>query len=246
MSRRLASINLSASVMPTTSSKSAKPLRLTQMNLEGLSHEQCQYLARVLTENDIDVAVVQETHASEASSPQRYKIHGYYMSNAMYHPKHDTAATYVRETSMRDQWSWIPTKVTRTSPPSKCLSSRCEHHQATLRRMTYTCSTHTATRYLSFSPLQDRLLARYCFVTCDDQRQPLPRAPINEPHFPNSQHTSIITIGLGIRPLYQPSRRCKNHRWNFRKANWPELTQSITETINRIPPRTNESETIFF
>ena len=219
MSRSLASINLSASGMSTTSSKSAKTLRLTQMNLEGLSHEKCQYLARVLRENDTDRAVVQETHASEASSPQRYKIRGYYMSNALYHPKHDTAATYVRETSMRDQWSWIPTKVTRTSPPSKCLSSRCE--QATRRRMTYTCSTHTATRYLPFSSLQDRVLARYCFVTCD------------------------ITIGLGIRPLYQPSRRFKNHRWNFRKANWPELTQSITETINRIPPRTNESETFF-
>ncbi len=82
----------------TTSSKSAKTLRIIQINVEGLSHEKCQYLTRVLRENDIDVAVLQETHVKEAHSPQRYTIHGYDMTNAAYHPKYGTA-TYVREDS---------------------------------------------------------------------------------------------------------------------------------------------------
>ena len=80
----------------TTSSKSAKMLRIIQINVEGQSHEKCQYLARLQRENDIDVAVLQETHVKEASSPQRYTIHGYDMTDATYHPKYGTA-TYVRE-----------------------------------------------------------------------------------------------------------------------------------------------------
>ena len=80
----------------TTSNKSAKTLRIIQIHVEGLSHEKFQYLARLLRENDIDVAVLQETHVQEASSPQRYTIHGYDMTDATYHPKCGTA-TYVRE-----------------------------------------------------------------------------------------------------------------------------------------------------
>ena len=80
----------------TTSSKSAKTLRIIQINVEGLSHEKCQNLTRVLRENDIDVAVLQETHVKEESSPQRYTIHGYDMTDATYHQKYGTA-TYVRE-----------------------------------------------------------------------------------------------------------------------------------------------------
>ena len=80
----------------TTSSKSANTLRIIQINVEGLSHETCQYLTRVQRENDTDVAVLQETHVKEASSPQRYTIHGYDMIDATYHPKYGTA-TYVQE-----------------------------------------------------------------------------------------------------------------------------------------------------
>ena len=73
---------------------------LTNDKGEGMfyiaKYEKCQYLARLLRENDIDVAVLQETHVKEASSPQRYTIHGYDMTDATYHPKYGTA-TYVRE-----------------------------------------------------------------------------------------------------------------------------------------------------
>ena len=38
-----------------------------------------------------------------------------------------------------------------------------------------------------------------CFVTCDDEHQPLPTTRTIEPQFPNSQHRpSVITIGLDI------------------------------------------------
>ena len=69
----------------TTSGKSAKTLMIIQINVAGLSHEKCQYLTRVLQkENDIDVAVLQETHVKDASSPQRYALHGYDMTYATY------------------------------------------------------------------------------------------------------------------------------------------------------------------
>ena len=75
-----------------------------------------------------------------------------------------------------------------------------------------------------------------CFVTCDDERRPLPMTCTIEPRFPNSQHRpSIITIGLDIPTI---SSVQKPH-WNFRKANWPEFAKSIAESINRIPPRSD-------
>ena len=73
-----------------------------------------------------------------------------------------------------------------------------------------------------------------CFVACDDEHQPLPKTRPIEPHFPNSQHRpNIITIGLDIPTISSVPKP----RWNFRKANWPECTKSIAESINRIPPR---------
>ena len=73
-----------------------------------------------------------------------------------------------------------------------------------------------------------------CFVTCDDEHQPLPTTRTIEPYFPNSQHRpSIITIGLDIPTISSVQKP----RWNFRKANWPEFAKSIAESINHIPPR---------
>ena len=118
----------------TTSNKSAKTMRIIQINVEGLSHEKCQYLARLLRENDIDVAVLQETHVKEASSPH---------TDATYHPKYGTA-TYVREdlnarsvvVDPHQSISYVTaievsgiTVVYIYKPPG----------------VVYTCSTHTAT-----------------------------------------------------------------------------------------------------
>ena len=90
--------------------------------------------------------------------------------------------------------------------------------------------------YLPFSPLEERLLVRslLCHVTCDDEHQPLPTTRNIEPHFPNNQHRpSIITIGLDVPTISSVQKP----RWNLRKANWPEFGKSIAESINRIPPR---------
>ena len=68
-------------------------------------------------------------------------------------------------------------------------------------------------------------------ITCDDEHQPLPTTLTIEPYFPNSQHRPIIiTIGLDIPTISSVPKLC----WNFRKANWPEFTKSIAESINRI------------
>ena len=74
-----------------------------------------------------------------------------------------------------------------------------------------------------------------CFVTCDDEHQPL---PTNDTHhcttFPKQPaQPSIITIGLDIPTISSVQKPC----WKFRKANWPEFAKSIAESINRIPPR---------
>ena len=80
-----------------------------------------------------------------------------------------------------------------------------------------------------------------CFVTCDDEHQPLPTTRTIEPDLPNSQHRpSIITIGLDIPTISSVPKP----RWNFRKANWPEFTKSIAESINRIPPRSENYQLI--
>ena len=130
----------------TISNKSAKTLRIIQINVEGLSHEKCQYLARLLRENDIDVAVLQETHVKEASSPHRYTIHGYDMTDAMYHPKYGTA-TYVRE-DLNARSVVLDSHQSNSYVSHRHRSLRhhnCEHLHTTRSRMAYTCSTHTAT-----------------------------------------------------------------------------------------------------
>ena len=62
-----------------------------------------------------------------------------------------------------------------------------------------------------------------CFVTCDDEHQPLPTTRTIEPHFPNSQHRpSIITIGLDI----PTNSSVQKPRWNFLKGNRLELRKA--------------------
>ena len=78
-------------------------------------------------------------------------------------------------------------------------------------------------------------------ITCDDEHQPLPTTLTIEPHLPNIQHRpSIITIGLDKPTISSEPKP----RWHFRKANWPEFTKSIDESINRIPPRSENYQLI--
>ena len=60
------------------------------------------------------------------------------------------------------------------------------------------------------------------------------RAMMNiNPYQRHAPSNHIITIGLDIPTISSVPKP----RWNFRKANWPEFTKSIDESINRIPPR---------
>jgi exonuclease III len=70
--------------------------RICQINIEGISYAKCQYLSKILRENKIDVAVIQETHAdSEQQLGARGRIPGYDVLGATYH-KHYGCATYIR------------------------------------------------------------------------------------------------------------------------------------------------------
>ena len=251
---------------------------IIQINVEGLSHEKCQYLARLLRENDIDVAVLLETHVKQSSSSQRYTIHGYYMTDATYHSKYGTA-TYVREdlnassvvVDSQQSNSYVtatkvsgitvvniykppevelPTPALPILPHSTVYTGDFNSH---ITEWGYRVSDTAGDQlsqlandnnfHLLYDPKQNGTFhsARWkkyysqdlCFVTCDDEHQPLPTTGTIEPNFPNSQHRqSIITIGLDIPTISSVPKP----RWNFRKANWPEFTKSIAESVNRIPP----------
>lgn len=51
--------------------------------------------------------------------------------------------------------------------------------------------------------------------------------------FPNGQHRSVV-INVGLRiPLCRADKKSK---WNFSKANWELFTNTIEQTVRRIPP----------
>lgn len=70
--------------------------RICQLNVEGLSSSKSQFLSKFLVENNVDVAVLQETHIENLEQQRsRGKIHGYDLLGAIYH-RHYGLATYVR------------------------------------------------------------------------------------------------------------------------------------------------------
>lgn len=71
-------------------------LRILQLNIEGASRSKSEQLSKILAQNKIDVAVVQETHvASESDIRRRGHIAGYSLIGATYHSTYGTA-TYIR------------------------------------------------------------------------------------------------------------------------------------------------------
>jgi Endonuclease-reverse transcriptase len=83
--------NLSRQFLPLGPS-----LKICQLNIEGISISKCEYLARLMREEDIDIIAVQETHtASEESLRRRGSIQGYTLIDAIYSNVHGIA-TYVK------------------------------------------------------------------------------------------------------------------------------------------------------
>lgn len=71
-------------------------VRILQLNVEGLSKSKSDQLSRILVENNIDVAVIQETHVpTEEGIRSRGTLSGYCLIGATYHRTYGTA-TYIR------------------------------------------------------------------------------------------------------------------------------------------------------
>ena len=73
-----------------------KQTNILQLNIEGISRSKAEVLGRLLHDNDVDVAVVQETHCATPEDLQkRAKVPGYTLAAAEYSGVHGIA-TYVR------------------------------------------------------------------------------------------------------------------------------------------------------
>lgn len=71
-------------------------IRICQFNIEGISRAKCDVLQKVLSDNDVDVLAIQETHTeNEEQLRKRGRIYGYDLVAATYHHAYGVA-TYVR------------------------------------------------------------------------------------------------------------------------------------------------------
>jgi exonuclease III len=71
-------------------------IRILQLNIEGISRSKCDYLSRLLVENNITVLVLQETHAENASNlSSKGHIKGFTLASAIYNKQYGSA-TYIR------------------------------------------------------------------------------------------------------------------------------------------------------
>lgn len=67
-------------------------IRVCHLNIEGISKAKCQYLHKILTENDNDVVTIQETHAENNKQLRsRGQITGYDIIGAKYRSHYGTA-----------------------------------------------------------------------------------------------------------------------------------------------------------
>lgn len=73
-------------------------IRVLSLNVEGISSDKCDYLARLLRERRVDVVVLQETHLGPEPPPSRYKIQGYSLISKIDHRQYGIA-TYAKDPS---------------------------------------------------------------------------------------------------------------------------------------------------
>ncbi|CAK1594808.1 unnamed protein product [Parnassius mnemosyne] len=71
--------------------------RICQVNIERISQAKCEVVIKILLENDINVLLLQETHAREEQDPhKRGAIPGYNLAHAINHAQY-RIATYVKD-----------------------------------------------------------------------------------------------------------------------------------------------------
>lgn len=68
-------------------------VNILQLNIEGISADKCEILAKLNSEECIDIAVIQETHITEEGN--RSYVRGYTMVASLHHDKFGIA-TYVK------------------------------------------------------------------------------------------------------------------------------------------------------
>lgn len=73
-------------------------IRICQLNAEGLSRAKSEYISKLLLDQNIDMAIIQETHLEDENQQHsRGRIYGYDLLGATYHRSYGTA-TYIRST----------------------------------------------------------------------------------------------------------------------------------------------------
>ena len=79
-----------------------KQLHILQINIEGISRAKGEVLSRPLSEHDVDVAVLQETHAESFEDlSRRAKIYEFTLAAAEFSRAHGIA-TYVKSSLTKD------------------------------------------------------------------------------------------------------------------------------------------------
>lgn len=71
-------------------------VRICQLNIEGISRSKCQYLSKILKENDVDILLIQEAHLeNDEQARARANIPGYNIIGITFHA-HYGNITYAR------------------------------------------------------------------------------------------------------------------------------------------------------
>ena len=70
-------------------------LRILQLNVEGLTFPKCEILTKILKDDNIDIAILQETHSEDDKEAATKKIAGYNLMASVKAAKHGLT-TYIR------------------------------------------------------------------------------------------------------------------------------------------------------
>jgi hypothetical protein len=275
--------NLNSKIFDSSCFRNIGPIiKICQLNIEGISKDKCDYLAKLAKKMEIDVIVLQETHTgTEEQLHSRGLISGYILVDHLCSSIYGLA-TYVRENlsnyekvekKVVNDVHLIDIKIGDThiiniyKPPNArwpdILNLNCQHPAIFIgdfnchnNQWGYADNDENGELLLRWAESHNLHLifdakdrksfhsARWqrdynpdlCFVTSNNNDEPLrtSRCVLND--FPHSQHRPVlITVGIQI-PL---SHTIQKPRWNFQKADWKTFRNQVEQTVRWIPPTSN-------
>jgi hypothetical protein len=275
--------NLNSKIFDSSCFRNIGPIiKICQLNIEGISKDKCDYLAKLAKKMEIDVIVLQETHTgTEEQLHSRGLISGYILVDHLCSSIYGLA-TYVRENlsnyekvekKVVNDVHLIDIKIGDThiiniyKPPNArwpdILNLNCQHPAIFIgdfnchnNQWGYADNDENGELLLRWAESHNLHLifdakdrksfhsARWqrdynpdlCFVTSNNNDEPLQtsRCVLND--FPHSQHRPVlITVGIQI-PL---SHTIQKPRWNFQKADWKTFRNQVEQTVRWIPPTSN-------